>query len=128
MLFVPKGSAFFVLGEVNKAGTFPLDKEVSILEAITLAGGFSNTAAPSGVKILRRAPDGKQETIALDMSGAVPKDKNFRLEDGERACGNAHRVAALGLVAVEPMPLDPAVLQGVRGALLERPHDLEETV
>lgn len=83
MLFVPKGSAFFVLGEVNKAGTFPLDKETSVLEAITVAGGFSNTAAPSGVKVLRRLPDGKQETIALDMSGAVPRDKNFRLEDGD---------------------------------------------
>ena len=83
MLFVPKGSAFFVLGEVTKAGTFPLDKETSVLEAITLAGGFSPTAAPSGVKILRRAPDGKQETIALDMSGSVPKDKNYRLEDGD---------------------------------------------
>ncbi|HTO13774.1 MAG TPA: SLBB domain-containing protein [Candidatus Binatia bacterium] len=83
MLFVPKGSAIFVLGEVTKAGTFPLDKETSILEAITLAGGFSNTAAPSGVKVLRRHQDGKQETIALDMSGAVPKDKNFKLEDGD---------------------------------------------
>ena len=75
MLFVPKGSAIFVLGEVNKAGTFPLDKETSVLEALTLAGGFNNTAAPSGVKILRRYADGKQETIAVDMSGAVPKDK-----------------------------------------------------
>src|SRR5688500_15126646 len=37
MMFVPKGSAFFVLGEVTKAGTFALDKETSVLEAITLA-------------------------------------------------------------------------------------------
>jgi polysaccharide biosynthesis/export protein len=83
MMFVPKGSAFFVLGEVTKAGTFALDKETSVLEAITLAGGFNGTAAPSGVKVLRRAPDGKQETISLDLSGAVPKDKGFRVEDGD---------------------------------------------
>jgi polysaccharide biosynthesis/export protein len=83
MMFVPKASAFFVLGEVTKAGTFPLDKETSVLEAITLAGGFNNTAAPSGVKVLRRMTDGKQETISLDLSGAVPKDKNFRVEDGD---------------------------------------------
>src|SRR4029077_14837776 len=83
MLFVPKGSAIFVLGKLNTAGTFPLDKETTILEALTLAGGFSAMAAPSGVKILRSQPDGKQETLALDMSGAVPKDKNFKLEDGD---------------------------------------------
>jgi polysaccharide export outer membrane protein len=83
MMFVPKASAFFVLGEVNKAGTFPLDKETSVLEAITLAGGFNGTAAPSGVKVLRRAADGKQETISLDLSGAVPRDKSFRVADGD---------------------------------------------
>jgi polysaccharide export outer membrane protein len=83
MMFVPKASAFFVLGEVTKAGTFALDKETSVLEAITLAGGFNGTAAPSGVKVLRRGPDGKQETISLDLSGAVPKDKSFRVEDGD---------------------------------------------
>jgi polysaccharide export outer membrane protein len=47
MMFVPKASAFFVLGEVNKPGTFPLDKETSVLEAITLAGGYGATAAAS---------------------------------------------------------------------------------
>jgi polysaccharide export outer membrane protein len=83
MMFVPKAQAFFVLGEVTKAGTFSLDKETSVLEAITLAGGFNNTAAPSGVKVLRRAADGKQETISLDLSGGVPRDKSFRLEDGD---------------------------------------------
>jgi polysaccharide export outer membrane protein len=72
-----------VLGEVNKAGTFPLDKETTVLEAVTLAGGFSGTAAPAGVKVLRRGPDGRQETIALDLSGGVPRDKGFRIEDGD---------------------------------------------
>jgi polysaccharide biosynthesis/export protein len=83
MMFVPKASAFFVLGEVNKPGTFPLDKETTVLEAITLAGGYGATAAASGVKVLRRNADGKQDTIALDLSGAVPKDKGFRLEEGD---------------------------------------------
>src|SRR3989442_244792 len=83
MMFVPKASAIFVLGEVGKAGTFPLDKETSVLEAITLAGGFANTAAPAGVQVLPRAAAGRQETISLDLAGAVPRDKSFRLEDGD---------------------------------------------
>ena len=83
MLFVPKASAFFVLGEVNKPGTFPLDKEISVLEAVTLAGGFNGTAAPSGAKVLRRTAEGKQETISIDLSGAVPRDQSFRIEDGD---------------------------------------------
>ena len=82
-IFVPKAQAFYVLGEVKKPGTFALDRETSVLEGITLAEGFGEKAAPSGVKILRRSPDGRQQTIALDLSGSVPKDKDFRLRDGD---------------------------------------------
>src|SRR3989338_1341091 len=82
-IFVPKAQAFYVLGEVKKPGTFALDRETSVLEGITLVEGFGEKAAPSGVKILRRSPDGRQQTIALDLSGSVPKDKDFRLRDGD---------------------------------------------
>jgi polysaccharide export outer membrane protein len=83
MMFVPKAQGIFVLGEVSRAGTYPIDKETTVLEAITVAGGFAGTAAPSGVKVLRRAADGRQETFPLDLAGAVPKDKNFKLFDGD---------------------------------------------
>ena len=35
------------------------------------------------MKVLRRNADGKQETLALDLAGAVPKDKGFRLQEGD---------------------------------------------
>ena len=82
-IFVPKAQAFYVLGEVRKPGTFALDKETSVLEGITLAEGFGEKAAAGGVKVLRREPGGAQQTIALDLSGSVPKDKDFRLRDGD---------------------------------------------
>jgi polysaccharide export outer membrane protein len=83
MIFVPKVQAFFVLGEVRKPGTFAIERETTILEAITQAEGFTDKAASSGVKVLRRLVNGQQETIALDMSGAVPKEKQFRIHDGD---------------------------------------------
>jgi polysaccharide export outer membrane protein len=83
MIFFPKAQAFFVLGEVRTAGTFPLDKPTSVLEAVTIAGGFSERAAPSGAKVIRRTDDGHQETIPLDLSGAVPKDRDFLVQDGD---------------------------------------------
>jgi polysaccharide export outer membrane protein len=82
-LFIPKAHAYFVLGEVKSAGTFPLDKEVTALEALTIAGGFNDRAAPSGVKLIRRAPDGQQETISLDLSGANSQDRNVKIQEGD---------------------------------------------
>jgi polysaccharide export outer membrane protein len=83
MIFVPKAQAFFVLGEVRKPGTFPIEREMTILEAITQAEGFTDKAAASGVKVLRRMANGKQDTIALDMSGPVPKEKLYKIQDGD---------------------------------------------
>ena len=83
MIFVPKAQAFFVLGEVRKPGTYPIEKATTVFEAITQAEGFTDKAAPSGVKVLRRMPDDKQDTIALDMSGSVPKEKLFKIQDGD---------------------------------------------
>jgi polysaccharide export outer membrane protein len=82
-VFVPKANGFFVLGEVKTAGAFPLDKEITALDAVTLAGGFSDKAAPSGVKLIRRLPDGQQETISLDLSGRNPRDQVIRVQEGD---------------------------------------------
>jgi len=83
-IFIPKQNAFFVLGEVTKPGTFPLEKEgTTILEAVTIAGGFTQRAAPFGTKVIRKLPDGRQETIPVDLSGAVPAKRDFKIQDGD---------------------------------------------
>ena len=82
-LFIPKAHAYFLLGEVKTAGTFPLDKDVTALEAVTIAGGFNDRAAPAGVKLIRRALDGQQETIGLDLSGSNSGDRNLKIQDGD---------------------------------------------
>ena len=82
-LFIPKANAFFVLGEVTKPGSFTLDKETTVLEAVTFAGGFTNRASPAGTKVIRKRPEGGQETLAADLSGAVPANKDFVIRDGD---------------------------------------------
>lgn len=80
-VFVPKLTSFFVLGEVLRQGAYAIDKETSALEAVTLAGGFTDRAAPSGAKILRKGPDGAQETIEIDLSD--PKAREVHLAEGD---------------------------------------------
>jgi polysaccharide export outer membrane protein len=82
-IFIPKGQAFFIVGEVKKGGTFPMDKEVTAFEAISLAEGFTDKAARGAVKVIRRTVDGRQDTISVDLSGPVPKDRDFKLTEGD---------------------------------------------
>jgi polysaccharide export outer membrane protein len=82
LIFIPKAHAYFVLGEVKSAGTFPLDRETTVLEAVTIAGGFNDRAAPSGVKLIRRLPSGEQESVSLDLSGRGA-DRNTKIQEGD---------------------------------------------
>jgi polysaccharide export outer membrane protein len=82
-IYVPKQTNFFVLGEVRKPGAYALEKETSALEAITLAGGFTERAAPSMTKILRKRADGNQETVAIDLGGTDPRARELMLGEGD---------------------------------------------
>lgn len=82
-IFVPRARAFFVLGEVKNAGTFPLERTITVLEAVNLAGGFTDKAAPALVKLIRQKPDGAQETLPVDLSGAAPRDRGLPLQEGD---------------------------------------------
>jgi len=80
-VFVPKVTSFFVLGEVLRQGAYAMEKETTALEAVTLAGGFTDRAAPGGAKILRRRPDESQESIDLDLNDA--KARETRIAEGD---------------------------------------------
>jgi polysaccharide export outer membrane protein len=82
-VYVPKQVSFFVLGEVKKPGAYAFEKDTSALEAITIAGGFSERAAPSVAKILRRRADGSQETLPVDLSGVDPRAREVVLAEGD---------------------------------------------
>ena len=82
-VFFPKMTSFFVLGEVQRQGAYALERETTVLEAITLAGGFTDRAAPRGSRILRKRADGPQTTIDVDLSEADARAREMVLVEGD---------------------------------------------
>jgi len=60
----------FILGEVTRAGAYPLLPKMTVLAALSSAGGFSPFAKRSKVHILR-TENGKQITIPFNYKEAV---------------------------------------------------------
>lgn len=59
-----------VLGEVSKPGKYKVyQSEISLLEAIAMAGNFTNFAKTSNVKIVRRTTKGN-EIVNVDLGAA----------------------------------------------------------
>jgi polysaccharide export outer membrane protein len=82
-VIVPRLSSYFVQGEVLKPGAYVLDKDTNVLEAVTLAGGLTERAAPSEARIIHRKPDGSQETIAVDLAGSDGRARDVLLSEGD---------------------------------------------
>lgn len=72
-----------VLGQVQKPGTFAYNPSMTVIEAITLAGGFSDLASRNSVKISRTV-DGK-ETVIKVQAGSISSGsaRNVRLLPGD---------------------------------------------
>jgi polysaccharide biosynthesis/export protein len=77
---------FSVGGEVGHPGKFELRGDTTVIEAVTIAGGFRETAKHSQVLLLRRISDQWMEAKKLDMkkmlaAGNLSEDLHLRSGD-----------------------------------------------
>jgi protein involved in polysaccharide export with SLBB domain len=76
----------FVLGEVAKPGSIeiPPDRELSVVEAITLAGGLTKYASPNSTRVVRKGSNGLQKMVVPVASvTAGDKSKDVALRSGD---------------------------------------------
>jgi polysaccharide export outer membrane protein len=69
--------SYFVFGEVKKPGGYTLEKETNILEGITIAGGFTDKAAPGRTRVIRSTPEG-QKVIEIDMHDILRRGREAK--------------------------------------------------
>lgn len=63
---------FYVSGEVMKPGVFLLEENITVLKAISMAGGFTKYGSTSGVKILRLKNDKEEyKNIKVNIKAAM---------------------------------------------------------
>jgi polysaccharide biosynthesis/export protein len=71
-------SRVFVTGEVARPGSYPLRGKVSLLQAVALAGGFSDFANKEGILVIRQGQDGGQYPVRY--SELVSDDQEARTD------------------------------------------------
>jgi polysaccharide export outer membrane protein len=97
-----KSQKFFVVGNVQKPGTYPLTKPIKVVEAISLAGGVlagsASKQVSGGVAIIVRAqpgektdeprlpeqtPTGQKITVSLSAAMAGDPNQNLEIKNGD---------------------------------------------
>lgn len=56
-----EGNRIYVIGKVHRAGEFLINRDVNVMQALSMAGGLTPFADTDSIKILRRAPS--QEVV-----------------------------------------------------------------
>jgi polysaccharide export outer membrane protein len=71
----PASKRFYILGEVARTGQYPLVKDLTVLQAFALAGGFTEWASKKEIILMRRE-EGKRKVIKINYK-AIAKGRNL---------------------------------------------------
>ncbi|WP_028586098.1 SLBB domain-containing protein [Desulfogranum mediterraneum] len=74
-IFIDKAGVFYVTGEVRNPNSYKYKDRLTVIKAIAMAGGFSDTASTGSVNIVRKQ-DGKEKVLnKVDLDELVqPED------------------------------------------------------
>jgi polysaccharide export outer membrane protein len=67
---VPKASTFYIMGQVKNGGTFVLEPGMTVLQAISLAGGLSDRGSDRRIRV-RRLVNGKETELDVRQDDKV---------------------------------------------------------
>jgi len=83
-IYIPdaESSAIFVLGEVTLPRIIPYNRDMSLVEAISRSGGFTDAAQRSRVLVIRGS-EGKNFEIDVQRLLLGKEEKNLMLESGD---------------------------------------------
>jgi polysaccharide biosynthesis/export protein len=71
----PRSHHFNIVGQVAKPGAYPLSQTMTVLDAISVAGGFRDFAKETKIYVLRTMPGGSQVRLPFNYKDAIKGKK-----------------------------------------------------
>jgi polysaccharide export outer membrane protein len=80
-VYVPRAEQFYILGEVNKPAMYKIDPNMTVIQAISIAGGVTPKGSDRRVEIKRAGPDGKETIVKAKANDLVLPDDVIRVKE-----------------------------------------------
>jgi polysaccharide biosynthesis/export protein len=74
VIYVKHAPQFYLYGEVQKAGAYRLQSQMTVMQAISVGGGLTPRGTLRGLKVQRRTSGGQVETEAVHPTDLVRAD------------------------------------------------------
>ena len=81
-VFVPRAPVVYVHGEVTRGGAYRLEPDMTVMQAISLAGGITPRGSQNRVQLRRRAGDGKWKESNAKLTDSVAPDDVIYVREG----------------------------------------------
>ena len=69
-IFVPKAEKFFVTGQIRTPGAYTYERGLSVLQAISLAGGLTEKGSNRRIKVIRNV-NGKKVEQGINLEDSI---------------------------------------------------------
>jgi len=80
-----RSQKYSIMGEVNRPGSFALTPQMTVLDAVAVAGGLRDFAKPKKMYILRRGPNNSSTKIPVNykeiLNGAAGRNITLQARD-----------------------------------------------
>lgn len=78
VLYVPTAEYFYIIGQVNKPGSYAIpDREITLVEVIGMAGGFTRIASRNKTRIIR-VEEGVEKIIQVKVDAITKAGKKIQ--------------------------------------------------
>jgi polysaccharide export outer membrane protein len=74
VVYVKRAPQFYLYGEVQHAGAYRLQPEMTVMQAISVGGGLTPRGTLRGLQVQRRTPDGQVRNVGVHQTDAVRAD------------------------------------------------------
>src|SRR6266403_237954 len=67
VLYVQRAPVFYIYGEVQRPGSYRLERDMTLMQALAAGGGLTPKGTQKGLRIHRRGANGKIQTLELGL-------------------------------------------------------------
>lgn len=74
VIFVQRQPLYYIYGQVQRAGAFRIERNMTVRQALALSGGLTARGTERKLGVFRRGPEGRIEQLTPDMNELVRSD------------------------------------------------------
>jgi polysaccharide export outer membrane protein len=74
IIYVPRAPMFYIYGEAQRPGSYRIERDMTVMQALAMGGGPTSRGTQRGVQLHRRNASGVLEVLSPTLSDLVKQD------------------------------------------------------